>query len=557
MRGGVGIFLLLTLLLALPASATITTSALTGRVTVGSAPAAGVTVTATSPSLQHPRTTITGARGSYFLDSLPPGNYEVTFALAGHTSLIRKAKVELARVGRADAKIERSEDEETVTSTATTISVGDTTAITTHFDDALLDRLPIHRDAISATSVSPGAFVVSQGTIDDFPLAASSLFGQDALEETTILHAALPVEYERTLGSTIVARTRSGGEKRSLTLRDNVTSRGGISGAVHRLELNAGGRIVPERLWFFAAGWRGDEADLHRDDQRGYLIKLTSQLGPSHNVVVTHNDAETRDGPVALDFAGTFLHYTGVHAPRVTSDVVASRSDTSLNREDFVAMRSSVFLGDHVLAAGGSARDHREADAWSLFASDRWSVARWTVYAGVRHARTEIGDQTTTRAAVTYDIRGNGRHAIAASYGEYEEERESSIGYLAALGSSGTARIHLLRTDGIDRAQVEARYRLFDRFEIGGNYAYADAVLEHIGNAWVSLEMPIGDHEFGVTVLQRYREWSMTALPTDVGLRYTIPLGVTFALDATNVFAHGKLPDSVPRALRLWVRWRV
>ena len=71
--------LLFALWLALPALANITSASLTGRVVVADAPASGVTVTASSSALQHPRATMTNAHGRYWLGALPPGTYDVTF----------------------------------------------------------------------------------------------------------------------------------------------------------------------------------------------------------------------------------------------------------------------------------------------------------------------------------------------------------------------------------------------------------------------------------------------------------------------------------------------
>ena len=47
----------------------------------------GVTVTATSPALQGPRTTVTDAEGNYTLAALPAGDYEVTFELTGFATV--------------------------------------------------------------------------------------------------------------------------------------------------------------------------------------------------------------------------------------------------------------------------------------------------------------------------------------------------------------------------------------------------------------------------------------------------------------------------------------
>src|SRR5499427_3648168 len=61
-----------------------TTGKITGTVTDPSgAVLANATVTATSPALFAKRTTTTHADGSYLLDLLPPGEYDVTVTQAG------------------------------------------------------------------------------------------------------------------------------------------------------------------------------------------------------------------------------------------------------------------------------------------------------------------------------------------------------------------------------------------------------------------------------------------------------------------------------------------
>src|SRR6185436_14522177 len=53
----------------------------------------GVTITATSPALQGPRTTVSDAEGNYTLAALPAGQYEVTFELAGFTTVKKTSAV--------------------------------------------------------------------------------------------------------------------------------------------------------------------------------------------------------------------------------------------------------------------------------------------------------------------------------------------------------------------------------------------------------------------------------------------------------------------------------
>ena len=573
------------LVLPLPASAQLTSAALTGRVTVTGAPAANVTVTVTSAVLQHPRTTLTNARGTYWLDSLPHGVYDVTFSRSGLTSLTRRTILQTARVARADAVLEVSEDEETTTSTARTPSVVDTTAITTHFDADTLERLPVRRDADSVASVAPQTRIPIFATVDDVFFGASGLIAEDALDEVTVVRGAVPAEFT---GPAIVSRTRAPRDQFFLTLRDTLTSTRWIDGAgrgprddsvEHQIGLTAGGRIIPERLWFFGAAWLGEEADVARSDQRGSILKLTGALHPQHTITATHFDAQSKFFDVVRrDATATSLRYTGVIAPRATAELQAARipaynPGSGTENVHLVDARGSWLAGDHLVSAGAHVANANDTSFSSLFAADRWSVAQWTVYAGLRYDETPSESSILPRIAVVYDVRGNARHALRASYGEFSQfggsASETSVGYVAAFAANGYARTDLIRRRENARdtyeGHLEGRYRLFDRFEAGGSYSYADDDFfgnTHLAAAWAALEIPLGDHELGATILQRLASGEFlgpeaeTITPTDLALRYTFPLGstrLTLAADWTNTLAVA----TTPRSLRFWIRARV
>src|SRR5580765_8100588 len=55
----------------------------------------GVTVTATSPVLQGPRSTVTDTQGIYVLRALPPGDYQIKFELSGFGTVARSTAVPL------------------------------------------------------------------------------------------------------------------------------------------------------------------------------------------------------------------------------------------------------------------------------------------------------------------------------------------------------------------------------------------------------------------------------------------------------------------------------
>ena len=388
----------------------MTSSALTGRVTVGDAAARKATVTVVLRSTQTTRSAATNARGTYWLGALTPGQYDVTFSRAGLTSLTRPVTIELGRVARADAKLEPSEDEESVTSTATTVSVANTTAVTTHFTAEELERIPLRRDVRGAEALSP-VLRESETIVDDTAMFYPSLLGEDALEEVTIVRGAQPIELDRFGSSVILARTRSGVDELYLSLRGTHSTDDG-GGFV--LESTSGGPILPERLWFFAAGWGGDATDVRLQKLRGYAAKITAQAGASHHLIASHIDADARFSDADARFArhlgssASSLRYTGVLHQRLTAEAIVSRSNGDSEdihlRDDAVAVKASYRIADHVISAGGSHGNQwttRDVDA--LFLSDRWASGRWTVDAGVRHD----DEHTMTRVALAFDLRSS------------------------------------------------------------------------------------------------------------------------------------------------------
>jgi len=562
----------LALFLTFPLHAAMTSSALTGRVVVSDAAARKVTVTVVLRSTQTTRSATTNARGTYWLGALTPGQYDVTFSRAGLTSLTRPVTIELGRIARADAKLEPSEDEESVTSTATTVSVANTTAVTTHFTAEELERIPLRRDVRGAEALSP-VLRESETIVDDTAMFFPTLLGEDALEEVTVVRGAQPIELDRFGSSVILARTRSGVDQLYLSLRGTHSTDDG-GGFV--LESTSGGALLPERLWFFAAGWGGDATDVRLQKLRGYAAKVTAQAGDSHHLIASHIDADARFSAFHLGSSASSLRYTGVLHQRLTAEAIVSRSNGHSEdihlRDDAVAVKASYRIADHVISAGGSHGNQwttRDVDA--LFLSDRWASGRWTVDAGVRHD----DDHTMTRVALAFDLRSSqGSHALVASWGEYLDApraaqpgqahtpvlRVAGIGYTSSLESQGTARIDLFHYEGareMDQVQTDVRYRLFDRFEAGGSYVYTrtdDAGLfdleipEHLASVRIGLQLPVAGHELAAMAFERYDSVDWT---TDLGIRYEIPfrrVALTLAADATHVFDAAEF--------RLWARVR-
>jgi hypothetical protein len=588
--------LLLPLLAAsLNAFAATATTAITGNVMSGGAAAAGVTVTATSPALQGERMTVTTANGRYWLTALPPGEYEVTFSRSGMQTLIKSAEVEVARVTRVDAVLEPSADEESVTSTAKVVGVADTTVITSHFDDETLDRLPARRDPLNAAFLAPGGGFGSLYQ-DDAITYPSDIQGEESLEQVTILRGALTPDYEFA-PSLVHAQTRSGGEDFAFSLRDSLTSDDWIGGynpgtprddGLHQLfEGAAGGRVVPEKLWFFTSAWYGEE--WFGVERRGVLGKFTAQLGGEHNLTATYDHGELGTGnefQSRTDLVS--LRYLGTAGPRWTHEAIVSHATAGIDDPNLISgitavhhtslfARSTYVLGtpfgDHILSAGAQQTNDEFFDDTSVFANDRWVWNRWTMNLGVRHADGGF----KPRVSASFDVNGDGRHAVVASLSDYtfglSSGRDLTLGYATALGNGGAARVDVIRRDFgpivFEALTFELRYSLFDRFQAAANYLWQEREAQfltprHTANGWITVALPVGTHEFAFTVLERFRsdvsqfvneDWS-----TDLALRYALPIrrvGLTLAADVTNVFEQRVADFEVGRTYRGWIRVRV
>jgi hypothetical protein len=120
----------------------------------------GVTVTATSPSLQVPsQSTVTNELGEYRLSPLPIGTYEVTYDLSGFGK-VRRSEVRLT-VGftaRLDTQLKVGQVEESITVTgASPIVDATSTATRTQLTHETLELIPSTRSGlISLMAAAPG-----------------------------------------------------------------------------------------------------------------------------------------------------------------------------------------------------------------------------------------------------------------------------------------------------------------------------------------------------------------------------------------------------------------
>jgi hypothetical protein len=223
---------------ALPfaAGAQTTTGAVLGVVTDDSgAVLPGVTVTIKGSGIVGAQTAVTNERGLYRLAALPPGSYDLSFALGGFSTLNKKGiRVSVGSTSEENAtlKVSQMSDEITVTGEAAVVDTTGNT-VSTNYDKEWVRNAPLRRftffDLINAapgvsqnTSTSSRSTSLGGNTTDNAYLLDGTDFtapltgaawpwpNTDAVEEIEILSLGAPAEYGNLQGAVFNVVTRQG-----------------------------------------------------------------------------------------------------------------------------------------------------------------------------------------------------------------------------------------------------------------------------------------------------------------------------------------------------------
>ena len=143
---------------ALAQSVGATTGAINGKVTDATGGVMpGVTVTIASASMQGVRTVVTNEEGTYRFPAIPPGEYTITYELAGFSTVNREGiRVGLGFTATVNAELKVASLTETVTVSGQSPVVDITSTKTaTNFDAKELASLPSARDFWSILAAAP------------------------------------------------------------------------------------------------------------------------------------------------------------------------------------------------------------------------------------------------------------------------------------------------------------------------------------------------------------------------------------------------------------------
>src|SRR5262245_50813264 len=310
----------------------------------------GVTVTATSPSLQLPQlVVVTDAQGDYRLSPLQIGLYEITYTLTGFQTVKRQEiRVSAGFATRVDVRMSIGAVEEAITVTGASPVVDATSGGTvTSFTAETLELTPTSRNGIQGLlAQAPGVRgFLDVGGNSMNAIASFDTFGQvgepwlvlEGVSTTALLPSGgngnywdyLSVDEARaqTVGAGAEGQSRgvqmsaivkSGGNQfhgggglsaagkalQSNNIDDNLRKQGITSGnsVNSRTDMNAelGGRIVPNKLWFYGSTRRREEVSpvlataqpkpdgsAPNDEQSGYFHteKVSYQMNPANRFV--------------------------------------------------------------------------------------------------------------------------------------------------------------------------------------------------------------------------------------------------------------------------------
>jgi len=444
----------------------IPTGTISGHVTSAEGEAMpGVTVTATSPSLQGTRSVTTNNNGDYTIPSLPPGEYQVSFQLEGFQEAQRSLKVSAAQQTKLDSDLQISGVSEQIVVTGTYETISTTPQASTTFERKFVANLPVERDMRNTVLLTPGVSDVGPGgnarlraitisgaqTYENLFLVNGvvvnenlrgqelPLFIEDAIEETTTSTAGISAEYGRFAGGVVNVLTKSGGNELSGSVRtvltnDKWSEKTPITTSQadtlnKRYEATLGGFVLRDKLWYFLSG-RNFKNSLDRQtvaptlfsysnvtDEKRYEGKLTVSPFEGHRLV------------------GSYIKIDASEVGNVFGNILDLNS--LVNRttpQELQALNySGVFSSNFFAEAQWSKRKFTFKNSGSTFTDrikgtlfvDNSTGNRWNspTFCGVCSDENRDNDNKLVKGSWFLSTGGFGSHDISAGYDTFSDQR--------------------------------------------------------------------------------------------------------------------------------------
>lgn len=528
------------------------TGSIRGHVRSGDQPLAGARITASSPTSAIEAATVTAADGSFWLASLQPGTWDVTFTAGGMQTLTRRSEVRPGEEDRAEISLEPSAEGENVTTTASVRPLLErgTAAFTLTRDE--IDVLPLARSVDALVALGPGGTIEGGYALPDGNAVEGSIrrgsphfMILDSVDAVTSLTTGVPAEYGAFHDRLALIAFRRSGNAFDATAHVTAERRSGTGAQV---EITGGG-VLRDSLHLFAAAASSSLRDRTADSN--WLAAADAAIGNRLAAGATAFGGNEGNSDFALR-----ARFNG--SSNSVLDAYASDGDV-----DEIGVTGSLLFaaaGAHELR-GGIQRLRYGSSATALFAEDHWTPsAQWSLAIGARHE----DDDLLPRLAVAFDPAGDGQRKLAATYDEFRD-REGAQTRNAALsvgqqldGGSWISATLLRRTreDARDATAlvVNGSYRYLI-FTLGGNATWTRSQDDlRAMNLWLIVDPPLVDQDVNLALLERTRP-GFTA--TDLAITYTfasLRLRPFVKAEVENIFGDSPragIADARGRAYRL------
>ncbi len=292
------------LLCSVAAAQQTQTGSISGIVTLEDGePLPGVIVTATADVLPKARSTVTDAVGDYRFVALPPGAYELAFAMPGFATEKRNFPVHLQQKAIINVEMKDAQFEGEIIVTAETPTIDTTSAeIKASIPAEVIQALPVgqqYRDLIKLipgvqytedTTRGPSAGGSGQDNVYEFDGVSVTLplFGtlsaepasHDIEELAVVKGGANAIGFNRSGGLLVNTLSKSGTNQFRGELSYQIQNAGMTGALVEETEAvyeqdkdwlvaNLGGPIIPEMLYFYASYYRPTTARANRANLYG------------------------------------------------------------------------------------------------------------------------------------------------------------------------------------------------------------------------------------------------------------------------------------------------